>query len=281
MTTFRQVLSLLGALPFLLLGSLVAFAYHTETERQTDFSADTLPEGMSRLGLFALERGVHDRWTIGTYTLPWLIMPFTQAPSLNVYTKVKLIETGKFAASIRGSYFYVRLVDVEISGFEQTTLKASVIPTTGAATYRFTEQFSSTLEGAWVQMILSGDLESTSDSSALGAGAQSNLQFAWNSEYRLNSVTALNLVTRWVPYVTPARVNTTAEVDSATSAEIEIDASAKAVQNAWQIQPSVTFSWKIFNLQFGLGYGNFMFPGLKIVGAQKVFMPDLDFYFRF
>lgn len=275
----RVILSCL--LVFFLFGSRNAHAYHTETDRQTDFSADTLTQGTSRLGLFALEHGIHDRWLIGTYTLPWLLMPFTGSPSFDLYTKVKFIDTGRFAASVRVNYFYFRLDEVEISGFDQTTLKATIVPSTLATTYRFTDAFSSTLESTWVQMILSGDLESTDESSALGVGAQSNLQFAWNAEYRLNRVTALNLVTRYVPFITDARINTTTQVDGSTSAEIEIDASAEEARHAWLIQPSVTFSWKAFNVQFGVGYGNFMVPGLKIAGASMAFMPDFDFYFRF
>ena len=44
---------------------------------------------------------------------------------------------------------------------------------------------------------------------------------------------------------------------------------------------SVVFSWKVFNLRLGVGYGNYSIPGINLVLPKKTLIPDLDFYFRF
>ena len=91
----------------------------------------------------------------------------------------------------------------------------------------------------------------------------------------------MNLITRYVPFVTDALISSTAQVDSFTTADIQANAEIDAIQNAWIIQPGFTFSWQRFNLQVGLGYGNFFTPGLRLVAEQKGFTPDFDLYFRF
>jgi len=258
-----------------------AQAYNTEKDRQTDFSAYTLQQNQYRLGLFQLEYGVLDSLMVGTYTLPWLIMPVTQSPSFDLYSKWKFIDIDSWAASIKGTVFYF-----DVNGFSSGTIddgvfRATIVPLSLMLSHVFNDEWTGSFESAWVQTFISGAVDTSSEASAFGAGAQSNFQVALTGEYRVNHVLALNFLGRWVPYVTEARVSSNVSVNDATEVQITADLSAEDLINAWQLQTGVTFSWKTFNLQMGVGYGNVFIPGLRIVGPSKFILPDFDLYFRF
>jgi hypothetical protein len=258
-----------------------ALAYHTNEDRQTDFSAFTLHRNQWRVGLFQAEYGILDSWNVGTYTMPWILMPVAKAPALNLYTKWKFLQLDKWAAAIRLNAFYLQLNNLAVSGMEDGDFNATVFPFTVVTSHVFNDDWTASLESTWVQTAIRGDVESAGDSSALGASAQSNLQFALTGEYRLSKLLALNFVGRWVPYVTAARIVSTADTGDGIEVDIEAEIAADGVRNAWLAQVGFTYSWKYFNLQAGVGYGNLIVPGLKIAAAAKTIMPDFDVYFRF
>ncbi len=261
--------------------SATATAYHTDKERQTDFSAFTLQAKQGRIGLFQIEYGIYDWWTVGSYTAPWLLIPFTGQFSGDAYTKFKLIDSNGWAVSIRPTMFYLRVRDLKIGNIQDADFDASLFPVSATLTRVFDKRWTLSLETTWVQMLVGADATSVDNAQALGAAAQSNFQLALNAEYRINKVIALNLITRYVPFVTNARFTSTAQVDEFTTAEINAGAEFEDLENAFIIQPGVTFSWKRFNLQLGIGYGNIFVPGLRIVSADRGFTPDLAAYFRF
>lgn len=271
----------LGALVALYLSPADARAYHTEEDRQTDFSAYTLQKDQWRLGLFQAEYGIVKSWTVGTYTLPWLLIPIARSPALNLYTKWKFLDYRNWALALRLNAFYMRLVNVSAGDIDDGNFKASVFPLTLVTSHVFGDRWTASVETTWVQTIISGDVEAAGDSSALGAGAQSNLQFALTGEFRFSKILAFNFVGRWVPYVTAAHIHSTVQAGDATEVAIEAEIGAEGVRNAWLAQAGITYSWKYFNLQAGVGYGNLIIPGMKIAGAAKTIMPDFDVYFRF
>jgi hypothetical protein len=258
-----------------------ALAYHTEEDRQTDFSAYTLHQNQWRVGLFQAEYGILNSWNVGTYTLPWFLIPVAKAPALNLYTKWKFLDVENWAAAIRLNAFYLNLSNLAVGEIEDGNFTATVFPLTLVTSHVFDEDWTASLESTWVQTVIRGDIASAGDASALGASAQSNLQFALTGEYRLSEILALNFVGRWVPYVTAARISSTADAGDGTEVEIEAEIAADGVQNAWLAQLGITYSWRYFNLQAGVGYGNLIVPGLKIAAAAKTIMPDFDVYFRF
>jgi len=274
-------LAAIGAFALSSLISLSAHAYHTEEDRQSDFSAYTLKQNQFRLGLFQQEYGILDSWMVGTYTVPWLLMPITQSPSFDLYSKWKFIDIGGWAAAVRATVFYFNVTDFQAGSIESGDFRATVVPLSLMLSHVFDEEWTASFETVWVQTSISGAVDSSSDASAFGAGAQSNFQLAATGEYRINKVVAVNLIGRFVPFVTDARISSNVSVDEATEVAITADVSAEDLRNAWQIQSGLTLSWKTFNLQFGAGYGNLFIPGVRLVGAIKTVMPDFDFYFRF
>jgi hypothetical protein len=277
----RSRLALVSLLLAVVLWTAPAHAYHTETDRQTDFSAFTLQQKQFRLGIFETEYGIFDSLMVGTYNAPWLLWVVLQDPALSAYAKWKFLDVGHFAMSARGTLFFFDLDDFDFGeSADEGSFRATIVPLTLAASYVLDETWTVSMEGIWVQTFIGGDVTSD-DIQALGSGAQNNFQLTLNGEYRLSRVTALNLLVRWAPFVSNANVNSTADVDAATTAELEASVRFDELENSWLIQPGVTFSWEWLNVQAAVGYGDLFIPGLRVVAPDKTIVPDLAVYARF
>ncbi len=258
-----------------------AHAYHTLADRQTDFTAFTLRQNQFRVGIFETEYGILDSLMVGTYNAPWVLWVVFQDPALSAYAKWKFLHLGRFAMSARGTLFYFDLSDVDLGDVaDEGSFRATIIPLTLAASYIIDERWTVSSEAIWVQTFLGGDVTSD-DVQALGSGAQDNFQLTLNGEFRISRVTALNLLVRWAPYVSNANINSTAQVDAATSGDLEASVRFDELENSWLIQPGVTFSWQWLNVQAAVGYGDLFIPGLRVVAPDKTIVPDLAVYARF
>ncbi len=258
-----------------------AHAYHTEVDRQTDFSAFTLRQNQFRVGIFEAEYGILNSLMVGVYNAPWVLWVVLQRPALSAYAKWKFLDTGRFAMSARGTLFYFDVDELSLGDVaDEGSFRATIIPLTLAASYVVDDTWTVNAEGIWVQTFLGGDV-TTDDVQALGSGAQNNLQFTLSGEYRLTRVTALNLIGRWAPVVSNANINSTAEVDAATSGDLEASIRFDELANSWLVQAGVTFSWEWINVQAALGYGDLFIPGLRVVAPDKTLVPDLAVYARF
>lgn len=265
----------------LLLSPQESFAYHTETERQTDFSAWSLSQGELRLGLFQQEVGIFDWWTVGTYTVPWLLIPVSRSFNGSLYTKFKFLDTGRFAASFQPKAFYLSFYDLQVQGLEDGDFQALIMPLELTTSLVINHHFSASLEATWVQTLVNADAKTVDEHTALGAIAQNNLQFALYGEYRLSRVVAFNLTTRLVPYSSPVNLNGEAEATDATTVNLNADLQPDGPPVAWLVQPGAAFSWRTFNFHIGVGYGNVILPGVRIVSQRKFIVPDFDVFWRF
>jgi len=260
--------------------SRTARADHTLEDRQTEFSAFTLQGRQARLGLFKLEYGILDRWMVGTYTLPWILMPIAKGPILNAYTKVQLVRAERFALSARLGFYYADVHGLESSSIDDGAFRGTIFPITGQGSWLIGERWTVSGELTWVQTLLHGDVETASEASAGGALGQSNFQLAVTAEYRFGKHVALNLVTRLAPFVQPLALSTDAELNGDTTVNVQAEVES-GTQNAFLVQPGVTFSWGIWNLRAGLGVGNIFIPGPALVSGVRTLVPDFDFYVRF
>lgn len=258
-------------------------ADHTELDRQTEVSAFTLQGRQFRLGLFKLEYGIFDAWSVGTYTAPWVLIPITQSMAGDVYTKVKFLDLGRTALSARAGVFFFDIDDFSRGDIEDGDFNATVFPLTGAVSYRASRSWTFSSEVTWVQSLLAGDVSSTGEATALGAGAQNNLQFSLSAEWRVSRHVAINLLGRVAAYVAPAVLHTDATVDESTTAAVEAEITAEDAIGAWMLQTGVTYSNGPFNLRVGVGGGYLFVPGLLLVSAQPfpAPLPDFDVYWRF
>jgi len=105
-----------------------------------------------------------------------------------------------------------------------------------------------------------------------GAAAVSNLQLVASLERRLTRVTAVVLHGRYLAFQNAGgRVASTLHPDRFTTVELQGIASTDALDfpGAFSIVPSVVFSWKVFNLRLGLGYGNYSVPAVNLVLRRR------------
>lgn len=265
----------------LLLSPRESFAYHTETERQTDFSAWSLAQGELRLGLFQQEVGLFNWWTAGTYTMPWLLIPLARSFNGSLYTKFKFLDTGRFAASFQPKVFYLSFYDLKVGELEDGDFQAFVMPLELTTSMVIDDHFSASLQATWVQSFVNSQAETVDEYTALGAVAQNNLQFALYGEYRLSRVVAFNLTTRFVPYISPLTIDGETSANDNTTVTLNADVEGTGSHVAWLVQPGVAFSWQTFNFHVGIGYGNVILPGLRIVSEEKFIVPDFDVFWRF
>lgn len=265
--------ALAATLCLCLLESRSALAYHTARRHITDGTAYTLPDKKIRVGLWKVQYGVIDPVTVGTYVLPWVIL----AP--NAHAKWRFFGNEKLALSFGGGILY-----------EDTTLLAFVEDEIGPAqilampfelmsSYRFDDRFTLSLGPLWTLIRVDGAL-STENIEGAGQGAGDNFQASSTFEWRLSRVTALTLHGRYVFFQRQTLGGeATANPDDFTT----VDAVASgdedyAFSGAYSVAVNVVFSWPIFNLRAGLGYGNYNIPALNFVLPDKRFFPELDLY---
>jgi hypothetical protein len=249
-----------------------AHADHTEEERIIDQTAYTLPKGRFQLGIFRQEWGPIDRLTVGTYALPWLLR------FANAHLKWRIIgnDPVSIAASIGAFRFAPNALKKETGDAVLT-----IVPFDLVGSWRIDDRW--TLSPGFVYTVVT--LKGSYDPAQLeGVAAVSNLQLVTTLEYRLTTVTAFVLHGRYLVFQNAdGRASSTLHPDRFTTVELQAVASTNALDFpfAFSVVPSVVFSWKVFNLRLGAGYGNYSIPAINLVLPRKTLVPDLDFYFRF
>jgi hypothetical protein len=105
-----------------------------------------------------------------------------------------------------------------------------------------------------------------------------------NFEWRVSPVTAFTFEARRLIF---QRVTASTDVESHpdefTTVELHLAGKTSALdfRNAWSLTACAVFSWKVFNVRAGLGYGNYNVPGVNFVTGQRFLFPDLDVYWIF
>ncbi len=255
-----------------LLYACPVFAYHTEQQRWTNNTAYTHGGGGVKLGLWDSAVGIIDRLDLSTYVLPWVFNV------VNLGAKYEYRASESFSLSAKASVF---TLDVQTLISKSPPITVTAIPAELAASYRIDEAFTLSLLSVYTSVRVKGSLQ---EDSLKGAAAISNLQLVGTLEYRASNVTAFQLTTRyvahqWQPsasggYVMHPDDYTTVEVYGAAVVD------ALEIQRAFSIVPSVVWSWKHFNLQLGLGYGNMQIGGINFVMPSKFVVPEFDMFWR-
>lgn len=263
-----------------------AFADFTPEQRQSDFSAFNMNQGEIRLGLFQEEYAIFDQWAAGIYLAPWIIFPIARAPVISAYTKVEILDVGppdhdRFALALKANFLFADVSNVRISGIEEDQFKATVLPLSIIGSYVIDKVWTASLEAKFIQTWLGGNVESVGAGEVAGISARRNFQLAAFGEARLHRHVALNLVVRYAPWVEPLQVQADVNQDDGSTTHINAQVAADVSGRAWLIQPGISCSWGIFNVQAAVGYGYVFAPGVHLVGDIETVVPDLDVYFRF
>lgn len=248
-----------------------ALAYHTDEERLTDRTADTLRSLEFQLGVWTLEAGVTDDLMLGTWTYPWLVrMP-------NVTAKYRFWHGDQL--SLSGSLMLARL---DFSNFDESVpAKLTIIPMGLNATWRADEH---SFSGGLLYTLIRVSGESPSSDKLEGAAAVTNTQLTATWEWRLS---------KYAAFVTDVRVQlfqllsvsgvTVIPVNDRVSWEVVGAAESDAidVENIWSVVPSFLWSYKHLNLRLGLGWGNFNLSPMNVAIPVKFVVPEADLFVRF
>jgi hypothetical protein len=254
-----------------------AAAHHTSEQRLTDGTAYTLPKKSFRAGLLMLEYSVIDPVTLGTYWPVWLFR------TGNLHAKWRFYQQDPWAFSVRAAAFWLDTRRFEELDDDAGDARISVGTLEPAASYRFDERYTLSSSIVYSEVRVDGELERDAFRGA-AAGAVDNLQLTLNLERRVSRVTAFVLQARYLVFQR-AWVNgdATLRPDDYTTVEVHAAATSDALDypHAFSLVLSSVFSWRTFNLRFGLGYGNYNVPGVNFVLEKKTLIPDLDLYFVF
>lgn len=254
-----------------------ACAYHTKEERLTDNTAYTLRAHYVRLGLFKAQYGIWDSFSVGTYTVPWF---FRMA---NLHVKWRYLNGEHWAAAVQaGSY---RLDVSKLDAVEDKPGDAVITAGTfePSLSYRFDDRFTLSTTLPYTVVRAEGSVNTKAFDGALTA-AVDNLQLTTTFEWRLTRVTALLLHSRYLIFQRAyGDGHATLHPDDYTTVDIQVDAQSSALdfKGAWSVISTVAFSWRTFNLQLGLGYGNWSIAPVNFVLPKKTVIPDLEMYWVF
>lgn len=250
-----------------------ADAFHTPRRHITDGTAYTLRGNQVRVGLWKAQYGVGDSVMIGTYVLPWVIL----AP--NAHIKWRFWQNEQLAFSFGVGFLYEDTETPSWVADEFGPAQILSVPLQVAGSWRFDDRFTLSLSPIWTLVRVEGTLD-TDDLEGAGRGASDNFQTVTNLEWRLSRVTAFSAQWRFVILQREALSG------GATSTPDEftvVDASAAGdddyeFSGAYSVTLSAIFSWRIFNLRLGVGYGNYNIAPVNFVVPEKKVFPELDVY---
>ncbi len=277
MNARRSFVAPLVALAALTLEMREARAYHTKEQRITDGTAETMRAHDLRLGLWKAEYAPWGPLMVGTYIWPW----FFKVSNLEL--KWRFYHDDSVSLAVRTGFFHFDTKNLNRVDDETGDARIDSVPFELAGTYRFSDRYSLTLATIFTRVRVDGALAGT-DLRGSAEGAFDNFQAVANFEWRLGEVTAFLFEARRLVF---QRVTATGDAvlhpDDFTTVELHLGGQSTAVdfRNAWSLAASAVFSWNVWNLRLGLGYGNYNVPGVNFVTGQRVLFPDLDVYWIF
>jgi hypothetical protein len=245
---------------------------------RTDYTAYTRPKGTLAVGLFKLEHGIIDQIMVGTYPLPWLAFPFLKVPIPSGYLKLRTSWFDPLTFSGRAGLMYI---DAKaLTELADEAAEASALSTTAdfAASYQINERFTLSLGFDYAHIGAVGSKDDTV-STIEGASTTDTYSTRLFGEWRFNRVFAMTLLLRYLVYQSPFDTSSSASSDNVT---VESDLSAESTeQRHFSITPGVSFVWKNWELDGGVGYGVFYLPILGLATAKRWPLLDLSFAYRF
>lgn len=257
--------------------SSVALGWHTEDDRVTDGSAYTEPERTLRVGLTGTRWGIIDRFTVGTSFLQWGLL---QSPNVNA--KLGVVRWDPLSVSLGTGVSYVDtdwLLWFDVG--DDAHARVLVVPARLYTSVRISKRWSwhSGLEQTFVKVYGRYD-----PSEVQGALVTSNMRAVGTLEWRPYRFMAVLLLARYMIFQTVGgTVGFDVPVDDRTSVAGTATATTGAFDfpHAFAVVPSVHLSWKRLNLRYGVGYGNYMIPGVNFTLPRRGVVPMVDVWWRF
>jgi hypothetical protein len=281
---FRRNCVLVGSVAALLTGGLLlpasVHAYHDRQTPPIDNTAYTLRQGELQLGLLTQHVGILDRVQLSTVLGGYVLGAFTGLFLPNLAAKVHVFDAGDFSFGVGAAFIYARVrpkaPDAGTAG------DLFVAPISADVSWRPAQWFigSFSVTFAWLKSLAgSQDLGATDELN--GAATVSNVTLTSKLIFPLTRVTALALTGRTLVFQAPVKLESDTAVDAFTTVDVRGNVEVKNVSWAWQVVPSVFFSWSSFNLRAGIGYGSVFVPELGMVVPKRMLVPEFEACFRF
>ena len=242
-----------------------------EEARITDQTAYTLRDGELKVGLWAVEYGLFERVDVGTFVLPWFFQTFSLSGKYEWFRGEDW--------SIANTLTLVRF-DLQDLNKDSDPVVFAVVPFEMAASYRFDEDLSLSVEGVFTNISVQGSFDGDD---IRGAAAVSNAQLAATLLWRWTETWSVLVHGRSLVYQDiEAAANVSYDIDPYTYVEVSGGASSDVVdiEGASSIVISLHWALEVFNLRFGLGYGNWSVPMVNFVMPNKTPILDLDLFWR-
>jgi hypothetical protein len=100
-------------------------------------------------------------------------------------------------------------------------------------------------------------------------------------EMRQSRVLSLTFTGRFAPYFATIPLTGTVTLDGLTTATVDARVEIKALRYAAAFEVAAVWSWNVFNLKLGLGYGSLFLPGTGLVVPGTYPIPVLELFWRF
>jgi len=259
------------------LASTPATAYHDKTSHVTEYTAHNMSSGEWKIGIWQVGFAPWDWLMVDTWHFPWLLSVS------NIGLKARFWHDDTWTVSGRTGIF--KLDVAKLTKDENTDMVFKVVPTELAVSQRLSPDWELSLAGIYTGVVASG---SADENEVEGAAGESNVQAVFTLEWRWSHKWAMLLRTRHLLSVqVSGKGSTTTDVgdDGFTTMTFHGNAGTSDVADlgfpeTFSIVPSLAYSSEVFNVEFGLGYGNMNLPGINFPVPVKTWIPTFDMFWR-
>ncbi len=253
-----------------------ALAWH-DTDPVTAYTAATLHVNELHVGPFRVGAGLADTFELTTVPLAWLLKTPNLQAKWNFYGDPRA--DGPSLAARLG-LFTLKPHDFDDDIDED--LRFNLIPLAATATWAAGD-WRFNLTAAYTHVGTNAEDLDVDDVEVGGVAALSTATLAPAVEWRLGRVLALVLEGRVMVYQqTLAESSQTFEYNGGRT-KLELFESGEAEIASAPLGNAVLsafWSWEVFHLRAGLGYGHYNLPLVDVFIPEPVVFPELDFYWR-
>jgi hypothetical protein len=243
----------------------------------TDDTAWTLAGDKAwRLGLFKAAVGLGDRVMLGTYTLVWPVR------AANAFLKWRFYEGDTFHWAVQATAFRLDLSRFFPDKEDPGVIAVGSLSVLSSVRLSPALQLSNSLVSTAVR--LRGNIDTELWGGFLDGGV-SNVTYVGALEWRWSQTTALIVTGRYLmAQILDANGRISGRLDEYTTVEGELEGDTDRVldfRGAFSILPAFVWSWRTFNLELGIGYGNLYVPALNFTLPARSVIGALDLYWTF
>jgi hypothetical protein len=251
-----------------------ASAFHDERGHLVDYTAHTMTDGDVRVGVWNVGWAPWRWLTLDTYTWPWL------KKIANASAKFRIWGDADWTVAAKLGYFTLDLHDLTSKA---DPVRFHVLPVEVAVSRRLGSAWEVSAAGVYTPIVQKGTFDA---GDVKGAAGYTNTQVTLAVEWRLSERWALFVRSRHLLAMqVSGKVTNLEQIDPYTTVEIQGDAATDDVAGlgfpqTFQVVPGFAYSRAVFNVEVGLGYGNWHVPGVNVFVPFRSIVPQLDVYWR-